>query len=86
MVSRPNQFDVMLLPNLYGNIIANIATGIVGGPGIVSGANMGTDYAVFELVRNYNITYTKLIDIDTFPRYVMCCTHQRLYVNPRNLF
>ena len=58
MVSRPNQFDVMLLPNLYGNIIANIATGIVGGPGIVSGANMGTDYAVFELVRNYNMIYT----------------------------
>ena len=51
MVSRPGQFDVMLLPNLYGNIIANIATGLVGGPGIVSGANIGEDYAVFELVR-----------------------------------
>ncbi|GMT02264.1 hypothetical protein PENTCL1PPCAC_24438 [Pristionchus entomophagus] len=48
MVSRPQQFDVMLMPNLYGNIISNIACGLVGGPGLVSGMNMGDVHAVFE--------------------------------------
>ena len=38
----------MLMPNLYGNIISNIACGLVGGPGLVSGMNIGTQYAVFE--------------------------------------
>lgn len=38
----------MLMPNLYGNIISNIACGLVGGPGLVSGMNIGDDYAVFE--------------------------------------
>ncbi|KJH49908.1 putative isocitrate dehydrogenase, NAD-dependent [Dictyocaulus viviparus] len=48
LVSRPQQFDVMLMPNLYGNIISNIACGLVGGPGLVSGMNIGEKYAVFE--------------------------------------
>ncbi|RWS17323.1 isocitrate dehydrogenase [NAD] subunit gamma: mitochondrial-like protein [Dinothrombium tinctorium] len=48
LVSHPNQFDVLLLPNLYGNILTNIACGIVGGPGITSGQNFGERYAVFE--------------------------------------
>ncbi|CAI4228397.1 unnamed protein product [Auanema sp. JU1783] len=48
LVSRPQQFDIMLMPNLYGNIISNIACGLVGGPGLVSGMNFGQDFAVFE--------------------------------------
>ncbi|KAE9551478.1 hypothetical protein FO519_005323 [Halicephalobus sp. NKZ332] len=50
LVSRPQQFSggIMLMPNLYGNIISNIACGLVGGPGLVSGMNIGTQYAVFE--------------------------------------
>ncbi|KAK0400173.1 hypothetical protein QR680_003387 [Steinernema hermaphroditum] len=48
LVSRPQQFDIMLMPNLYGNIISNIACGLVGGPGLVSGINVGENYAVFE--------------------------------------
>ncbi|KAK5967686.1 Isocitrate dehydrogenase NAD subunit gamma 1 [Trichostrongylus colubriformis] len=48
LVSRPQQFDVMVMPNLYGNIISNIACGLVGGPGLVSGMNIGDQYAVFE--------------------------------------
>jgi len=48
MVARPQQFDLMLMPNLYGNIISNIACGLVGGPGLVSGMNIGEHYAVFE--------------------------------------
>ncbi|KAG2456134.1 IDH3G dehydrogenase, partial [Polypterus senegalus] len=48
LVSRPNQFDVMVMPNLYGNVVSNVCAGLVGGPGLVPGANYGRDYAVFE--------------------------------------
>ncbi|KAI0135054.1 isocitrate dehydrogenase subunit 1 [Daldinia grandis] len=47
-VSRPQQFDVMVMPNLYGGILSNIGAALVGGPGIVPGCNMGRDVAVFE--------------------------------------
>ncbi|CAN8062866.1 unnamed protein product [Agarophyton chilense] len=48
MASRPQQFDVMVMPNLYGNIVTGIATGIVGGPGLVPGVNVGMSGAIFE--------------------------------------
>lgn len=51
MVSHPQQFDVMLMPNLYGNIISSVGCGLVGGAGLVSGVNIGDKYAVFETVR-----------------------------------
>ncbi|KAM3429859.1 hypothetical protein MY4824_008002 [Beauveria thailandica] len=47
-VSRPQQFDVMVMPNLYGGILSNIGAALVGGPGIVPGCNMGREIAVFE--------------------------------------
>jgi isocitrate dehydrogenase (NAD+) len=47
-VSRPQQFDVLVMPNLYGGILSNIGAGLVGGPGIVPGCNMGREVAVFE--------------------------------------
>ncbi|GBN93632.1 Isocitrate dehydrogenase [NAD] subunit gamma, mitochondrial [Araneus ventricosus] len=50
LVSNPHQFDVLLLPNPYGNILNNNACGLVGGPGIISGQNIGHEYAVFETV------------------------------------
>ncbi|XP_078487746.1 isocitrate dehydrogenase [NAD] subunit gamma, mitochondrial-like [Ciona intestinalis] len=48
MVSNPYQFDVMVMPNLYGNILGNVCCGLVGGPGIVAGANIGSKHRVFE--------------------------------------
>jgi len=48
MVARPQQFDVMVMPNLYGNIVVNLAAGLVGGAGLVSGAGYSQDTAVFE--------------------------------------
>ena len=50
LVMRPEQFDVLLLPNLYGDIVSDLAAGLVGGLGIVPGANMGEKCAVFEAV------------------------------------
>ncbi|KAJ6927798.1 isocitrate dehydrogenase [Populus alba x Populus x berolinensis] len=48
LVSKPEQFDVMVTPNLYGNLVANTAAGIAGGTGVMPGGNVGADYAVFE--------------------------------------
>jgi isocitrate dehydrogenase (NAD+) len=50
LVIRPETFDVLLLPNLYGDIVSDLAAGLVGGLGIVPGANMGENHAVFEAV------------------------------------
>jgi isocitrate dehydrogenase (NAD+) len=50
LVMRPETFDVLLLPNLYGDIVSDLAAGLVGGLGVVPGANLGEQYAVFEAV------------------------------------
>ncbi len=50
LVMRPETFDILLLPNLYGDIISDLCAGLVGGLGIVPGANMGESHAVFEAV------------------------------------
>ncbi|MFN7936157.1 MAG: isocitrate/isopropylmalate family dehydrogenase [Bryobacteraceae bacterium] len=50
MVMRPETFDLLLLPNLYGDIVSDLAAGLVGGLGLVPGANMGEGHAVFEAV------------------------------------
>ncbi len=50
LVINPNQFDVLLLENLYGDIISDLGAGLVGGLGVVPGANIGDDIAVFEAV------------------------------------
>jgi len=50
LVIRPETFDILLLPNLYGDIVSDLAAGLVGGLGVVPGANMGDHDAVFEAV------------------------------------
>jgi len=48
LVSKPHQFDVMVMPNLYGNVATSIVAGLVGGPGIPAGANHGLGVHVYE--------------------------------------
>ena len=50
LVMRPEAFDVLLLENLYGDIVSDLAAGLVGGLGVVAGANLGDEAAVFEAV------------------------------------
>ena len=50
LVSNPHQFDVMVMPNLYGNIVDNLAAGLVGGAGVVPGESYSQDVAIFEQV------------------------------------
>ncbi|RPA84914.1 hypothetical protein BJ508DRAFT_412346 [Ascobolus immersus RN42] len=47
-VGKPQQFDVLVMPNLYGSILSNIGAALVGGPGVIPGCNMGREHAVFE--------------------------------------
>uniref|UniRef100_A0A8C6XG02 Isocitrate dehydrogenase (NAD(+)) 3 non-catalytic subunit beta n=1 Tax=Naja naja TaxID=35670 RepID=A0A8C6XG02_NAJNA len=49
LVQNPYQFDVLVMPNLYGNIIDNLAAGLVGGAGVVPGESYSADFAVFEM-------------------------------------
>lgn len=53
IVSRPNQFDVLVTPNLYGNIVDNVGSGLVGGAGVVAGASYSPKCVVFEPVSFY---------------------------------
>ena len=48
LVTRPEEYDVLVLPNLYGDILSDIGAGLVGGLGVAPGANFGDDVAVFE--------------------------------------
>jgi isocitrate dehydrogenase (NAD+) len=50
LVVNPSQFDILLLPNLYGDIVSDLCAGLVGGLGVVPGANLGTEIGVFEAV------------------------------------
>jgi isocitrate dehydrogenase (NAD+) len=50
LVMFPERFDVLVLPNLYGDIVSDLCAGLVGGLGVVPGANLGSENAVFEAV------------------------------------
>jgi len=50
LVMKPSQFDVLVMPNLYGDIVSDLCAGLVGGLGMVGAANLGTDIGVFEAV------------------------------------
>ena len=50
LVIRPETFDLLLLPNLYGDIVSDLAAGLIGGLGVAAGANLGERHAVFEAV------------------------------------
>jgi isocitrate dehydrogenase (NAD+) len=48
LVSRPEEYDVIVLPNLYGDIVSDLGAGLTGGLGLAPGANIGTEAATFE--------------------------------------
>ena len=50
LVQKPEQYDVLVLPNLYGDILSDLSAGLIGGLGVAPGANVGEKYAVFEPV------------------------------------
>lgn len=50
LVQNPEKFDILVLPNLYGDIVSDLCAGLIGGLGVAQGANIGSEYAVFEPV------------------------------------
>jgi len=50
LVQTPEKYDLLVLPNLYGDIVSDLCAGLVGGLGVAPGANIGNDYAIFEPV------------------------------------
>lgn len=50
LVQRPEKFDILVLPNLYGDIVSDLCAGLIGGLGLVPGANLGDEYSIFEAV------------------------------------
>jgi isocitrate dehydrogenase (NAD+) len=60
LVQKPEQYDVLVLPNLYGDIISDLSAGLIGGLGVAPGANIGSQYAVFEPVHGSAPKYAGL--------------------------
>jgi isocitrate dehydrogenase (NAD+) len=60
LVQKPGLYDVLVLPNLYGDIVSDLAAGLVGGLGVAPGANIGTEAAVFEPVHGSAPKYAGL--------------------------
>src|SRR6267378_255740 len=60
LVQKPELYDVMVLPNLYGDIVSDLCAGLVGGLGVAPGANIGTEAAVFEPVHGSAPKYAGL--------------------------
>ena len=60
LVKKPDNFDILVAPNLYGDIISDLCAGLVGGLGVAPGANIGDDYAVFEPVHGSAPKYAGL--------------------------
>ena len=50
LVQKPSQFDVLVMPNLYGDIVSDLCAGLIGGLGLAQSANIGKDCAIFEAV------------------------------------
>jgi isocitrate dehydrogenase (NAD+) len=60
LVQRPHEYDVLVCPNLFGDIVSDLCSGLVGGLGVAPGANIGKDLAVFEPVHGSAPKYTGL--------------------------
>lgn len=66
LVQKPEIYDVLVLPNLYGDIISDLAAGLIGGLGLAPGANIGDEYAVFEPTHGSAPKYKGLNKVNPF--------------------
>lgn len=59
MVQDPSNFDVLVMPNLYGDILSDLCAGLIGGLGLTPSGNVGKEGAVFESVRGWKVFFSK---------------------------
>ena len=57
MVQDPGQYDVLVMPNLYGDILSDLCAGLIGGLGLTPSGNIGTDGAIFEVSLLHNLLF-----------------------------
>uniref|UniRef100_A0A0N4Z643 Isocitrate dehydrogenase [NAD] subunit, mitochondrial n=1 Tax=Parastrongyloides trichosuri TaxID=131310 RepID=A0A0N4Z643_PARTI len=75
LVSNPDQFDVMVMPNLYGNIIDNLAAGLVGGAGVVPSKSIGSDFVMFEPGSKHSFQQALGRDIANPTAMILACSN-----------
>ncbi|KAL7647640.1 UNVERIFIED_CONTAM: hypothetical protein RMT77_001240 [Armadillidium vulgare] len=81
MVSNPHQFDVLVMPNLYGNIIDNLASGLVGGAGVVAGASYSNNCVVFEPGARHTFSEAVGKNVANPTAMLLCATKMLRHVN-----
>jgi len=81
MVSRPQQFDVMVMPNLYGSIIDNIGAGLIGGAGVVAGASYSAHTVVFEPGARHTISEAIGKNVANPTAMMLCASDMLAHVN-----
>uniref|UniRef100_A0A914XCP3 Isocitrate dehydrogenase [NAD] subunit, mitochondrial n=1 Tax=Plectus sambesii TaxID=2011161 RepID=A0A914XCP3_9BILA len=90
LVAKPEQFDVMVMPNLYGNIVDNLATGLVGGAGVVTGKSIGANYVIFEPGSRHSFQEALGRQIANPTAMILCCAnllkHLHLHAHGDALF
>src|SRR5207248_7659616 len=64
LVQKPELYDVLVMPNLYGDILSDLCAGLIGGLGVAPGANLGEGIAVFEATHGSAPRYTGLNKVD----------------------
>ncbi|KAG1655689.1 Isocitrate dehydrogenase [NAD] subunit beta, mitochondrial [Nymphon striatum] len=81
LVSNPHQFDVLVMPNLYGNIIDNLAAGLVGGAGLVPGASFSCDSVLYEPGARHTFTEAIGRNIANPTAMVLCAANMLNHIN-----
>ena len=80
LVQNPDKFDVLVLPNLYGDIVSDLTAGLIGGLGVAQGANIGDEYAVFEPVHGSAPDIAGM-DIANPSALILCAVEMLKYLN-----
>ncbi|MFC2021917.1 isocitrate/isopropylmalate dehydrogenase family protein [Chloroflexota bacterium] len=84
LVQQPHQFDVLVLPNLYGDIVSDLCAGLVGGLGIAPGANIGEGLAIFEPTHGSAPKYTGLNKVNPLAT-ILSGVMMLRYINEREI-
>jgi len=75
LVKNPGMLDVMVLPNLYGDIVSDLCAGLIGGLGLAPSGNIGVDRAIFESVRHRECLSINTHASSTTQSLLTCTTH-----------
>ncbi|XP_002735534.1 isocitrate dehydrogenase [NAD] subunit beta, mitochondrial-like [Saccoglossus kowalevskii] len=81
LVSNPHQFDVMVMPNLYGSIVDNVAGGLVGGAGVVPGESYSSQFAIFEPGARHTFSQAVGRNVANPTAMLLCASNMLRHIN-----